>query len=194
MGRVLYLARHGETDWNRDGRWQGHTDVALNDAGRAQARALAEKLRGAVFARVHTSDLLRARETAEIVRAILGAGPLVVDRDLRERSFGLFEGLTRDECQARHPEHWAAYRADVSRVPPGAEAHDALGRRMEAAVARAGETRDGEGDGAVLVVSHGGSIRALVARATGAMPPPLANTAVFRAVFADGALTDVTMV
>jgi probable phosphoglycerate mutase len=187
VNRVVYLARHGETDWNRDGRWQGHTDIALNDAGREQARALAALLGGRGIGRVHASDLRRAHETAEIVAAALGVAAPVVDRDLRERSFGIFEGLTRDECAARHPEHWAAYRAEVSRVPPGAESHEALARRMHGAVARAAAGGDAV---PVLVVSHGGSIRALIQRATGVMPPPLANVAVFRAVARDGALAE----
>jgi broad specificity phosphatase PhoE len=192
--RVLFLARHGETDWNRDGRWQGHTDVELNDAGRAQALALAELLRGRDIGRVHTSDLRRARETAEIVADRLGVGGLVVDRDLRERSFGIFEGLTRDECAARFPELWAAYRADTRRVPPGAEPHDGLVRRLHEAVTRAASGAAGleaPAEAAILVVSHGGAIRALVARATGVMPPPLANVAVFRALATDEGLRDV---
>ena len=119
MGRVLYLARHGETYWNREGRWQGHTDVALNDEGRAQARALGALLRGRDVGRIHSSDLRRAHETATIAAGLLGVDGLVVDRDLRERSFGVFEGLTRDDCAARFPKAWAAYRADASCVPPG---------------------------------------------------------------------------
>jgi broad specificity phosphatase PhoE len=193
--RVLYLARHGETDWNRDGRWQGHTDIELNDAGRAQAGTLADLLRGRDIARVHTSDLRRARETAEIVAARLGVEGLVVDRDLRERSFGIFEGLTRDECAARFPELWAAYRADTRSVPPGAEPHEGLVRRLHEAMTRAAAVGVGLAagqDAAILVVSHGGAIRALLARATGVTPPPLANVAVFRAVATDEGLTEVT--
>jgi broad specificity phosphatase PhoE len=190
MARVLYLARHGETDWNLEGRWQGHTDVALNAAGREQARTLGLSLRGRAITSVCASDLLRARETAETVAALLGVGEVAVDRDLRERSFGIFEGLTREECATRHPEHWARYRSDHL-MPPGAEPHDALARRMHEAVCRAVAGREDEG--ATLVVSHGGSIRALVAHATGTMPPPLANVAVFRAVVTRDGLTEATL-
>jgi probable phosphoglycerate mutase len=185
---VVWLARHGETDWNREGRWQGHTDIALNDAGRAQARALATQLRGRGIARIHASDLRRARETAEIVAAALGLGPVVVDPALRERSFGLFEGLTRLECEVNHPEHWALYRSDARQAPPGAEAQDALAARMLRGMARA--VADGAGD--VLVVSHGGSIRALLAHETGVMPPPLDNVAVYRALATAHGLTEVS--
>ena len=191
MRRIIYLARHGETSWNREGRWQGHTDIALNDVGLAQARALGELLRGRGIARVHTSDLARARQTAELAAALLGVDALVVDPALRERSFGIFEGLTRQECEQLHAEHWASYRADPSRVPPGAESQEALADRMGEAVARAAAPREEADDAPVLVVSHGGSIRALLARATGKMPPPLDNVAVFRAVAFAGRLEEV---
>jgi broad specificity phosphatase PhoE len=190
-GRVVLLARHGETDWNREGRWQGHTDIALNDMGRAQARTLAALVSGSGVVRVHASDLARARETAEIVAAALGLAEVVVDPALRERSFGVFEGLTRQECAERHPEHWASYRSDARLVPPGAESQSVLAERMTGAVARAVEARGVDDSGAVLVVSHGGSIRALLAHVTGVMPPPLDNVAVFRALAARGTLTEV---
>jgi broad specificity phosphatase PhoE len=191
--RVVFLARHGETSWNREGRWQGHTDIALNEAGRAQARALGELLRGHEIARIHTSDLLRARETAEVAALVLGVSEIVVDRGLRERSFGIFEGLTRRECETRHPEHWAGYRSEPSRVPPGAEPQEELARRMHEAVARAVAARDAGDEAPVLVVSHGGSLRALVALTTGALPPPLDNVAVFRAVATPEGLGELTL-
>jgi len=90
MRRLLYVARHGETDWNVAGRWQGHTDVPLNDNGRAQARALAEGLRAHRLAGAVASDLRRAHETARIVAAELGIEVAYVDRELRERAFGVF--------------------------------------------------------------------------------------------------------
>ncbi len=191
--RTIYLARHGETSWNREGRWQGHTDIALNDVGLAQARALGELLRGRDIARIHSSDLARARRTAETAAGILGVTELVIDADLRERSFGIFEGLTRRECEERHPEHWTSYRVDPRQVPPGAESQEALADRMYAAVERAVARRHDGDDAPVLVVSHGGSIRALLARATGTMPPPLENVAVFRAVATPDGLAEVTL-
>ncbi|HSZ81827.1 MAG TPA: histidine phosphatase family protein [Polyangia bacterium] len=195
MQRIIYLARHGETSWNREGRWQGHTDIALNEAGLAQARALGEFLRartiGRGIARIYASDLARARQTAEAAAAILGVTEIVVDAALRERSFGIFEGLTRGECAQRHPDHWRGYRSDPSLVPPGAESQDALAARMQQAVARAVVRRNADDDAPVLIVSHGGSIRTLIARATGTMPPPLENGAVFSATVVAGALRDV---
>jgi len=183
--RLVYLARHGETAWNLEGRWQGQTDIGLNQRGREQAAALAERLRGHGVRWVRASDLARARETAEIVARVLGTGDvalrLPIDPALRERGYGVFEGLTRDQCAAQHPVAWACYMADRTFAPPGAERQDQLVRRMREAVHRAHD-EDGAADETVLIVSHGGAIRALVHAATGVRPPPMDNGAVVRLV------------
>lgn len=179
--RVLFLARHGETAWNLEQRWQGQTDVDLNHAGRAQAAALAARLTAHQIARIVASDLARARETAEIVARHLRIDGVVLDPGLRERGYGIFEGLTRIECEAQHPEEWARYVADHRHTPAGAELDGAVAARMQAAVARAGAHANGA-SGAVLVVSHGGSIRALIAAATGWRPPPMGNGDAYRVV------------
>jgi probable phosphoglycerate mutase len=176
--RVLFLARHGETAWNLEQRWQGQTDVDLNDNGRAQAAALAARLAAHGITRVIASDLSRARETAEIVARGLGTGGVLLDPGLRERGYGVFEGLTRAECEAQQPEEWARYIADHRYTPARAELDAQVAARMQAAVARAGTHADGTG--AVLVVSHGGSIRALMAAATGWRPPPMGNGDTYR--------------
>ncbi len=189
---ILFLARHGETDWNRANRWQGHTDVALNDVGRAQAAALGARLRGLGVARVFASDLSRARETAEIVAGLLGAPFLGVDADLRERGFGVFEGLTRVECEARHPEAWRLYSGDPRCPPPGAEPHDRVVARMGAALRRLAAAPDGADDpGPALVVSHGGAIRALLSHERGAPLPPIPNGASFRIVIEGGRFVEI---
>ena len=97
---TILLARHGETDWNRDLRVQGHSDTPLNETGRAQARELARSLAAEPIHAIYASDLARARETAEIVAA---ARKLEVSSEpgLRERSFGSWEGLTRQEIDDR---------------------------------------------------------------------------------------------
>ena len=100
---TLLVARHGETDWNREGRWQGWADPPLNDTGRAQARRLAEELRETAFDAVYASDLRRAFETAEILAAP-HAVPVVADAGLREIDIGSWSGLTRAEIDARFPE------------------------------------------------------------------------------------------
>jgi broad specificity phosphatase PhoE len=177
VARTLYLARHGETSWNALGRWQGQTDVELNEAGRAQARVLAEAVRGRGLVGVWSSDLVRAKETAEIVAAVLGLGPVTVDPGLRERGFGCFEGLTREECEAQFPELWSRYRSNLREVPPGGEPHVDVVPRMHAAMNRAAAAL-GEGEG-VLMVSHGAAIRLAIGEITGEVPPPLGNGSLF---------------
>lgn len=157
--RHVFLARHGQTDWNAAGRWQGHTDVPLNETGRAQARALAELLRGEGIAAIASSDLARARGTAEIVARALGLQVDLVDPDLRERRFGIFEGLTLPECEQRHPEEWARYAADPGLGPPGGESRSALLERLRRAVHGVANRLAPP----PLVVTHGGAMRALVA-------------------------------
>jgi broad specificity phosphatase PhoE len=181
--RLVLVARHGQTDWNLHGRWQGHTDVPLNDAGRDQARALGESLRGTRIARVVSSDLSRALETARIVAAAIDAPLDPPDPDLRERGFGVFEGLTREECAAQHPDAWARWSEDLRAVPHGAEDQAHLAIRMTRGVLHAAARTDASDAGAVLVVSHGGAIRALIAGIGGGPVPPVPNAAVYRLVF-----------
>ena len=112
---TLLLVRHGETDWNADGRLQGHTDRPLSDYGRKQARELGDQLKeegleGEELEAIYASDLARARETAEIVGGRLGLS-VVLDADLREKDWGTWEGLT------------AVERDRVEFVGESAEAH-----------------------------------------------------------------------
>ena len=132
--RTIYLARHGETEWNRIGRWQGATDIPLSDIGRAQARLLADRLRDRQIGRVHASHLSRALETAQIIAARLGAPAPTADPRLRERGYGAFEGLTREECAERFPGVWEQYVADRRVVPPGAEPQAEVIERITAAM------------------------------------------------------------
>jgi broad specificity phosphatase PhoE len=178
MTKLVYLVRHGETDWNAEERWQGHTDVPLNAVGRQQALGVVALLRGKEISGVVASDLSRAHETARIVAAGLGLGVAYVDPDLRERSFGCFEGLTRGECEMLHPEAWRAWLVD-RRPPEGGEAHEALTARAVAGVRRAAE-RLARHDAPAIVVTHGGTLRAIVAAATGHLPGPVKNAAVWR--------------
>jgi probable phosphoglycerate mutase len=159
---VVFVARHGETDWNAEGRIQGHKDIPLNEAGRDQARGLAASAKKRGIAAVGASDLLRAKETAEIVARALELDVTLVDAGLRERSLGVFEGLTREECETRFPDEWTAWRRDPEVTPvPDAEPYDAFRERVVAAIARA--TRKlSRPDKPALVVTHGGALKALI--------------------------------
>jgi broad specificity phosphatase PhoE len=176
--RLVFLTRHGETDWNVEGRWQGHTDVPLNDRGRIQARGVAEALRHVGLSGIVASDLSRARETAQIVGASLGIEVAYLDPDLRERMFGIFEGLTRDECERLHPDAWRAW-VEHQRPASGVEAPDAVAARVLSAIDRAAE-RVARANAPVLLVTHGGALRAAVRVATGTVPAPIANGAIWR--------------
>jgi len=178
--KSLFIARHGETEWNRVGRWQGNTDIPLSDVGRAQARVLAERVRGLGIAQVHASHLERARETAEIVARLLSVPTVAVDERLRERGFGCFEGLTRVECAQRHPVAWERYLADRRSTPPDAEPQTAVEARVVAALTDIARMASDAGE-ATLVISHGGAIRTFIHAVTGAAPPPLENGALFLA-------------
>lgn len=163
---ILHLVRHGQTDWNRTGRIQGTADVPLNDTGRAQARDAAEQLRALVAdtpTAMVSSDLSRARETAVIIAATLGLGAPTVMRGLRERSYGVGEGMTAAELTDR----FGSSRADDI---PGAESR----RHMRARAVRAAHAiaRDVP-HAAVIAVSHGAFIRELIRAVTGdTLPEP----------------------
>jgi 2,3-bisphosphoglycerate-dependent phosphoglycerate mutase len=189
MGMQLFLARHGETAWNLERRWQGHTDIPLSPHGREQAAALAGRLRGRGITRIRSSDLARARETAEIVARELGVPDLGVDPRLRERCFGVFEGLTAEECAERFPDVWARYQEDRRCVPPGGEPQDLVIARLEQAV-REAMTVPVAAD-PVLLIGHGGSLRALLQAAFGRPFPPMANGCLFQIEVRDGALAQV---
>ncbi len=128
--RSLVLVRHGETDWNAQGRAQGHADVPLNDVGRTQARAVAPVLAAFGPARVWSSDLARALQTAEYVAAASGL-PVEPDARLREYDVGRRSGLTMDEFAERYPEEYAAWVAhDPSRRVAGEESTEEVRDRI----------------------------------------------------------------
>jgi len=161
----LVVVRHGRTAWNATGRFQGQTDVPLDDIGREQARGVAGLLRGEPFARAIASDLGRARETAEIVLA--GEPPaLEFDERWREMRFGSWEGLVWDEIVARQPD-LATKSSTTPRfyTPPGGESFDDLCERIADALADI-DARANDGD-RVLVATHAGPLHALLRVALG---------------------------
>jgi probable phosphoglycerate mutase len=182
---TLILARHGETDWNRDGRFQGHADPPLNDRGREQAHALAAFLADEPIEAVYASDLLRAHETAQIVATSRGL-PVVVDPDLRERDVGAWAGLTLPEIEDRFPEELRAFREHGASV---GESHDALSRRVVTAARRIAAAHAG---GQVLVVTHGGALRMLRHAAGGDLGAPVVrNGHVLKLAIREGTFTRV---
>lgn len=158
---TLLLVRHGETDWNRDGRWQGHSDTHLNEVGREQAARVAEELDGVDI--VYSSDLARARETAEIAAQRLGLD-VRVDERLRERGFGAWEGKTTPEIEAEFGDAHARWRAGEGPGADDAEAFADFAARIHAFL---DDVLERHPDETVLLVSHGGSIRVIHALAAG---------------------------
>ena len=156
--RVL-LVRHGQTDWNVDGRWQGVLPVGLNAEGWSQARALAASLKGRPIAAIYSSDLPRAFETASVVGNAVGLVPHS-DTRLREFNLGIFQGLTREQIEERYPEQWQEFRIDYwNYVIPQGESRRALQVRVHQAFAAIATQSAGQ---EVMLVSHGGAIRMLL--------------------------------
>lgn len=157
MSRIL-LIRHGESEWNALGRWQGQADPPLSEHGRHQARVAAAKL-GTVDL-VVTSTLQRAAVTAAIIAESLGVGPVVADPRLIERDAGEWSGLTRAEITVAWPGYLAADPDDRARErrPPGWEPDSSLLDRAGAAMADVVDRVGGSGN--ALVVTHGGVIYA----------------------------------
>jgi probable phosphoglycerate mutase len=179
----LYLARHGRTAWNFERRFQGATDIPLDDVGRAQARELADALRGR-FDTVLASDLSRARETAQIIATALGLELIALDPDLRERGYGKFEGLTGEECAAQYPDVWSASRGNRNFLPPGGEPFEEVAVRMQRGLERCIERVRGRCERA-LVVGHGSALRIFLEQLTGERLIALANLE-YREVVHDG--------
>ena len=153
------LVRHGETAWNADGRWQGQAHVPLNDVGRRQAALLAAHFAaaGQTYARVVTSDSIRARDTAAPIAQALGI-PVGPDVRLREIHVGEWQGLTAAEVRSWDPERYLEVEHDPWRTRrPGGESGADVGARAVACL----EAHAAAG-AHVIVVSHGGTIRNLL--------------------------------
>ena len=159
---TLLLARHGESDWNRARRWQGFADRPLTARGRAQAAALAERLEKFQLDAVYSSDLARAGSTAQAVAEAQGLEVMQLPA-LREVDVGEWQGLTRDEAEDRFPDGFRRWQAGGTGWEKG-ETYGEMSARVLKTVTRI--TRDHEG-GRVLIVSHGGPIRAIHAAALG---------------------------
>jgi broad specificity phosphatase PhoE len=173
----LYLVRHGETEWNAARRIQGRTDIPLNDTGREQARQAAELLARRRWQGVYTSPLGRAHETARIIAERLGLDGVTDIDALVERDYGEAEGMGFDEIEALYPEGVRA---------PGQETRDEVAARVVPALLQLAERHPGE---RLVIVSHGGAIRAVLQAAEpGTRHPRITNASVHSFKVEDGAL------
>jgi len=171
MSRLILL-RHGETLWNRERRLQGTSDQALSDRGQEQAERLAAALSGPV-AKIYVSPLLRARQFAAPLAERSGLSPEVIE-ELREMSFGLFEGLTYEEMDDEMRQAFECWLSNPARYGvPGGETLHVLSRRVGVAVQKMTDNLE-EGK-SVVAVSHGGVIRTAVARLLGMKLASVAN-------------------
>lgn len=159
---IILLARHGETDWNRDLRWQGQADPPLNARGRGQSRALAEELADVPLAAIYSSDLRRARETAEIVGTRKGM-TVEARPELREVDVGSWSELTSAEVEERFPGAFQRWQDVGDPTWEGGETHAEMAERVLSAVVEIAAAHDEN----VLIVAHGGPIRAILAHALG---------------------------
>jgi probable phosphoglycerate mutase len=188
MTRVIII-RHAETIWNRDRRMQGHIDTPLSEAGRAQAAALGKRLAESGFDALYSSDLARAFDTARAIAEHAGR-EVLADVRLRERSFGIFEGLTYAEMAEKHPEDFARFDSrDPDYVLPGGESGRAFWQRCLGCLGEIGERHAGA---EVVVVTHGLVLDAVYRTAHGLdprepRPVPLVNASINAFCYEDGA-------
>lgn len=153
---ILYLVRHGKTDWNHIGKIQGHMDIPLNEVGRKQAKRLAQSLRNSGVSKIYSSDLQRAYETAVFIADELNVSEIITCPLLRERSFGHFEGLSLEQLLEKIPDYETNWDdTNNSLIEPLEEVRKRAVLRLEEIVNEAKHEN-------VLVVSHGAFISAFL--------------------------------
>lgn len=178
----LLLARHGESQMNREGRFYGRIDCDLTDTGEAQAASLADHLKTQHIDLCYSSPALRARRTAEYLVAHHGLA-LTLDERLWEQHFGEWEGKRFDEVIGEHGKNWRAWLMEQAMAPPGGETLDQVGERARAFVADVQASHPGK---TLLVVAHAGVIQAVLNVTLGL---PMRGFWAFRAQ--PGSLTDL---
>lgn len=160
----LIVVRHGETLWNSEGRYQGHLDSPLTAKGLAQSQSLARRLAGVPFSALYSSDLGRARQTAEIIGEATGHSTQLESR-LREQHLGVFQGLTKLELRARLPLEFDDYRrGDPDHVVPQGES---ARQRHQIITGCLDELAKHHADETIVIIAHGGTLSALFRHAVG---------------------------
>lgn len=160
----MLLIRHGETDWNRELRFQGQVDVPLNATGHEQALRLGMRLASEAVHRLYSSDLVRTVQTASPAAERL-ALPGMADRALREQAFGVIDGMSVPDIQRDHPDIWARWLDfDPDYAPPGGETQRQFHDRVMGAMARLAHAHGGQ---RLVIVTHGGVLDILYRVATG---------------------------
>ena len=194
MPTELLIIRHGKTAWNIEGRLQGSQDIELHPIGVRQAEALAERLQDETFTALYSSDLKRAAQTAECI-ARRTHHQVQFHRGLRERNFGIFEGMTGAEIEAQYPEAWVRFRRwDPDLVVPNG---DSLRQYYEAAIACVEELARKHQDERIVLVTHGIFISSLLRHTLGipfSTPSRYKglNTSISRFFFENGTWTLMT--
>lgn len=165
---TFFLVRHGETDWNKQFRYQGSSDQPLNTTGEAQAKSLQPVLEQTTFTAIYSSPMLRVRQTAELALSAAQAAAIQHDERLREVGFGKFEGLTQAEIEATYPTEFATWWADRNTNPHDGDLQAAVIARVQAFwdQTRSHYMRDDK----VLIFAHGGILGILLCIALEADP------------------------
>ena len=162
----IWLVRHGQTDWNLTGRWQGQATGApgLNDMGRAQALALRDQLQDVNFSAIYSSDLLRARQTAELIAEPLGL-IVALELHLREINLGVWEGMLSSDVETQYPQELEERARDPfhARAPQGESPLEVA----ERVIATVNDIAKKYQDESILIVSHGVSLAVIICHAQG---------------------------
>jgi broad specificity phosphatase PhoE len=162
----FWLIRHGQTDWNLLGKWQGQSAEApgLNTAGRAQALSILDQLPNADFSALYSSDLLRARQTAELIAAPLGLA-VTLDPRLREMNLGAWEGMLSSDIESQYPRELENRKRDPFHAPaPNGESPRQVAERV---IAAADEIAGKHPNESALIVSHGVALAVMICHARG---------------------------
>lgn len=178
----IILIRHGSTDWNIQYRFQGQSDIPLNEIGLQEANAISRRLKNENINTIYSSDLKRAQETAQII-ARYHQDQIVLDPKLREIDFGDWEGLTYKDIQQRDPDRMAAWQSGKLNVsPPGGESLNQLDKRVKSC---SDKIKLVQTDESIVVVSHGGPLRVMLCQALNLSPDRYWQFRLARASYSD---------